>query len=83
MPTKGISMEVLFLKTTGRLPSGLYAFRMSRSERAENNSLEDILMAGTEIVQGGVIGKDLLEEFSLIRRRDDNIAIEKDERFEH
>lgn len=47
-------METQFLKTTGGIPYGPYAFRVSRSERAENASLDEIIMSGiNELKVGG------------------------------
>lgn len=45
-PRKEINTKSNFLKTTGRISFGPYNFCMSRPERADNASLEEILMAG-------------------------------------
>jgi len=50
------------LRTAGGIPSGPYAFLMLSSERAEMTSLEEIIILGTnelEGVEGGGIAPEL------------------------
>src|ERR1700755_646646 len=44
LPRQGASSEAYVLRTAGGIPSGLYAFLVLSSERAEMTSLEEILI---------------------------------------
>ena len=51
-PRQGVSTEAQFLRTTGGIPSGPYAFLVFSPERVRKTSLEEILISDMKELEG-------------------------------
>ena len=53
LPRQGVSTEAQLRSTTGGIPSGPYALLVSRPERVEKTSFEEIMTLGRSKSEGG------------------------------
>ena len=72
LSNQGASSEAQVLRTTGGVPSGLYAFLVLNSERTEMTSLGEIIILGINELEG-VEGEGTAPESS---------KVELDQKFE-